>query len=126
MVLVVVEVELLQLVVYVVDVFVGLGGGGVFVFDCCVFCWQVEGVLVYGLQYVFVQYVLIVVDYVIDGVVVYMVYVQLVGWVGEYVQVIEGFFIGLFGDFEVVGVFLVLLGFLFYLVGVILCVYWFF
>lgn len=83
-VLVIVEVQYFQLVFYVGDVVVGLWCWCGVVFYCCFFCWQIECILVDWLQDVFVQYVLVVGNYVVDGVVMYVIYVQLIRRIRKY------------------------------------------
>ena len=120
---VVAETQTLKLAAHVVDVLVGPGRRRGVVLDRRVFRRQTEGVPAHGLQHVLAQHPLIAADHVADGVVAHMAHVQPAGRVGEHAQAIEGLFTGLLGDLKAAGVFPVLLGFLFYLVGAILCVH---
>lgn len=122
-VLVIIKVQYFELVFYICDVVVCLWCWSGVVFYCCVFCRQIKCVLVDWLQDVFVQYVLVVGDYVIDGVVMYVVYVQLIRRIGKYRQVVIFFFVFVFGYFKCVFFILMKLYFGFYFFWVVLFLY---
>lgn len=60
------------------DVFVGLVFWMDIVLYCCVFCWYVESILFYGMEYIEFFGLFVVCDYIFYGVVVYMIYMDVV------------------------------------------------
>lgn len=122
-VLVIIKVQYFELVFYIRDVVVRLRCRSGVVFYRRVFRRQIKRVLVDRLQDVFVQYTLVAGDYVIDGVVTYVVYVQSIRRIGKYRQVVIFFFVFVFGYFKCAFFILMKLYFGFYFFRAVLFLY---